>query len=155
MLGLPADAWYVWLGLAATSAAVLGTAVGLPTAAPPDAAPAARTVDAVATARVPSTAAQPLEAREVRVTAAGVSLRTDGGTDRAAFAEHVTPAPPDEPALRAVLTGDPAARQFDSPAALAASAAEARRADPDWRRAPDRLLVRRVSWGGVDVTLVG
>lgn len=155
MLGVPADAWYVWLALAATSTAVLGTAVGLPTAAPPDAAPAARTVDAVATARVPSTAGHPLDAREIRVGPTGLSLRTDGGTDRGAFAERVTPVPPDATALRAVLTGEQPARQFDSPAALAASAARLRRRDPDWRAAPDRLRVRRVSWGGVDVTLVG
>lgn len=156
MLGTPTDAWYVWLGLATVSVALLGTATGLPTAAPPEAGPVARTVDAVASSPHPSTASHPLAATAVRVDPAGVALRTDGGTAREPLAYGpVTPVAPDATRLRAVLTGDPPARVFDSPDALADRGAAARQQDPTWRPAPDRLLVRRVSWEGVHVTLVG
>lgn len=156
MLGTPADAWYVWLGLGTVGLVLLGTVSGLPTAAPPDPAPAARTVDAVASSPYPSTAEHPLDATEVRVDPAGIALRTDGGTVREPFAYGpVTPVPPDAVNLRAVLTGDPPGRVFDSPAALSDRAAVARGTSPDWRPAPDELLVRHVTWEGLDVTLVG
>jgi hypothetical protein len=156
VLGTPADAWYVWLGLATVSVALLGTATGLPTAAPPDAGAAARTVDAVASSQYPSTAEHPLDAAAMRLDPAGIALRTEGGTVREPFGYGpVTPVPPDASRLRAILTGDPPERVLDSPAALAARAARNRQADPDWRPAPDQLLVRRVTWEGVDVTLVG
>ncbi|MFB6205037.1 MAG: hypothetical protein ABEJ05_00710 [Haloglomus sp.] len=156
MLGTPADAWYVWLGLATVSVALVGTVTGLPTAAPPDPAPVARTVDAVASSPHPTTAGHPLDAEAIRVGPAGVALRTDGGPARASFAyAPVTPVPPDATRLRAVLTGDPPARVFDSPATLVARAASLRRHDPAWRPAPEQLLVRRVAWEGINVTLVG
>lgn len=146
----------MWVGLAVTSAAVLGTAVGLPTAAPPAPAPVARTVDAVASSPHPATAEHPLDAGAVRIGPTGVGLRTDGGTAREPFAYGpVTPVPPDADRLRAVLTGDPPSRAFETPAALAGRATRARQRDPDWRPAPDRLVVRHVTWEGVDVTLVG
>jgi hypothetical protein len=156
MLGTPADSWYVWLGLATVSVAVLGTATGLPTAAPPDPTPVARTVDAVASSPRPATAEHPLEATAVRVDPDGISLRTDGGSARESLAYGpVTPVPPDASPLRAILTGDRPGRVLGSPTALAGRAAAARHTDPDWRPAPDKLLVRRVIWRGVDVTLVG
>lgn len=156
MLGTPADAWYVWLGLSVASLTVLGTAAGLPTAAPPDPAAAAETVDSVASSPHAGTAVYPLDAASIRLDPEGLALRTDGGTARAALAYGpVTPVPRDDGGLREVLTGDPPSRAFASPAALADRAAGARRAEPAWRPAPDRLLVRHVSWGDVDVTLVG
>jgi len=45
---VPVDSTYVWFGVGAVSLAVFGVAAGLPSAAPPDAAAAAATVDAVA-----------------------------------------------------------------------------------------------------------
>lgn len=156
MLGTPVDAWYVWLGLSAASIAILGTAAGLPTAAPPEPAPAARTVDAVASSPHPGTAAHPLGAVSIRLGPTGIGLRTDGGTAHERFAYGpVTPVPPGSDELYAVLTGDPPGRAFTSPDAFSRSAARARGAEPKWRPAPDQLLVRRVSWGDVDVTLVG
>ena len=156
MLGAPADAWYVWLGLSVASLAVLGTAAGLPTAAPPEPAPVAETVDSVASSPHPGTAVHPLDAASIRLDPEGVALRTDGGVARAALAYGpVTPVPRGDGRLRGVLTGDPPSRSFASPAAFADRAADARRADPTWRPAPDRLLIRHVSWGDVDVTLVG
>lgn len=156
VLGTPADTWYVWLGLASVSLALFGTATGLPTAAPPDPAPAARTVDAAASTPYPSTAEHPLDATALRVDTAGIALRTDGGTVREPFAYGpVTPVPPDATDLRALLTGARPARVFDTPAALAARAARARQRAPEWRPAPDQLVVRHVTWEGVDVTLVG
>lgn len=156
MLGTPVDAWYVWLGLSAAGVAILGTAAGLPSAAPPEPAPAARTVDAVASSPHPGTATHPLDAVSIRLGPTGIGLQTDGGTARERFAYGpVTPVPLDADGLRAVLTGDPPARAFASPADFGDRAASARRTAPEWRPAPDRLLVRRVSWGDVDVTLVG
>ncbi|WP_276260939.1 DUF7283 family protein [Haloglomus litoreum] len=156
MLGTPADAWYVWLGLATVSLALLGTATSLPTAAPPDPAPAARTVDAVASGPYASTAEHPLDAAAVRIDPAGIALRTDGGAVREPFSYGpVTPVPPDAGDLRAVLTGGRPARAFETPQALADRAARARQHAPEWRAAPDQLLVRHVTWGDVDVTLVG
>jgi hypothetical protein len=156
VLGTPADAWYVWLGLATVSLALLGTATGLPTAAPPDPASAARTVDAAASGPYRSTAEHPLDAAAIRVDPAGIALRTDGGTAREPFTYGpVTPVPPDAGDLRAVLTGGRPARVFGTPGRLAASAARARQRAPEWRPAPDQLVVRHVTWEGVDVTLVG
>jgi hypothetical protein len=150
------DAWYVWVGLAATTAALLGAAVGLPTAAPPDPGPVARTVDAVAAGPHPATAEHPLDAASIRVGPTGIGLRTDGGAARESFGYGpVTPVGPDGDRLRAVLTGAPPARAFERPAAFATRARRARRAAPVWRPAPEELLVRRVTWEGIDVTLVG
>jgi hypothetical protein len=156
VLGTPADTWYIWLGLATVSLALFGTATGLPTAAPPDPTPAVRTVDAAASSPYPSTAEHPLDAVAVRIDPAGIALRTDGGTVREPLAYGpVTPVPPDARDLRAVLTGARPARVFDTPAALTRHAAGARQRAPEWRPAPEQLLVRHVTWGGVDVTLVG
>jgi hypothetical protein len=156
VLGTPVDAWYVWLGLSAAGIAILGTAAGLPTAAPPEPAPVARTVDAVASSPHPGTASHPLDAVSIRLGPTGIGLRTDGGVAREQFAYGpVTPVTPDAEELYAVLTGDPPGRVFASPAEFSDRAARARQAAPEWRPAPARLLVRRVSWGDTDVTLVG
>jgi hypothetical protein len=156
VLGPPVDAWYVWLGLTVASAALLGATLQLPTAAPPDPEPVARTVDAVAAGPHPGTAVHPLDAEAVRLGPVSLGLRTDAGSAHAALDYGpVTPVPPDAGRLRAVLTGDRPSHRFDSPAALADRVEAVRGRPPDWRPAPDRLLVRRVTWVGVDVTLVG
>jgi hypothetical protein len=57
--------------------------------------------------------------------------------------------------LERVLVGEPPAAVFDDPAALREAAAAARNRTGGWRDATDSLRVRRVTWGGVDVTLGG
>ena len=156
MFGPPIDSWYVWVGLAAVSAALVGVAAELPTTTPPDAAAAATTVDGVAASPYAAVGEHPLRADAVRLSARRIALRRDGTTARAGFAfGPVVPVPPGDGPFRRVLDGGSPAEQFDSRAAFEAATERARGRDPDWRPAPDRLTVRRVSWGGVDATLVG
>jgi len=154
MFDAPVDTWYRWLGIAGASLAVLGAAVGLPTGAGPDAAAAATTVDSVAASTHPGVAEHPLSADSTRLGTGTVALRADGHTATATLAYQVTPVL-DGTRLDAVLTGTPPSALFDSPDAFAHAAASARDRDPAWRAAGGRLLVRRVSWEGVNVTLVG
>ena len=156
MFGLPVESWYLWIGLAAASAALVGVAVELPTTAPPDASAVAATVDGVAASPYDAVGEHPLRADAVRLSARRVALERDGATARAAFSfGPVVPVPPGDGPLRRVLRGDPPSGRFDSPDAFRAAAEAARERDPSWRPAPDRLTVRRVSWRGVDATLVG
>ena len=156
MFGLPIDSWYVWVGLAAVSAALVGVAVELPTARPPDAAAVAATVDGVAASPYDAVGEHPLRADDVRLSARRIALRRDGTTARAEFAfGPVVPVPPGDGPLRGVLYGSSPAERFGSRAAFEVAVERARTRDPDWRPAPDRLTVRRVSWRGVDATLVG
>lgn len=155
MLDVPVESAYVWIGLTVVSAAMVGLAVRVPTAPPPDATAVARTVDSVASSPYEATARQPVEATEIRVGSERVSLRSSGGEAGAAFAyDSVVPAFGRGP-LRAVLYGRPPEAVFDSEADFAAAVADARTTDPAWRPAPERVLVRRVEWGGVNATLVG
>ncbi|MEF8841626.1 MAG: hypothetical protein V5A62_08370 [Haloarculaceae archaeon] len=156
MFGLPVESWYLWVGLAAASAALIGIAVELPRTTPPDAAAVAATVDGVAASPYDAVGEHPIRADAVRLSARGAALRRDGATDRAEFSfGPVVPVPPGDGPLRRVLDGNSTAERFDSPAAFAAATERARERDPTWRPAPDRLTVRRVSWRGVDATLVG
>jgi hypothetical protein len=59
------------------------------------------------------------------------------------------------PALASVLYGVHPATAYESPAAFRAATELARNRTATWRSAPDAVAVRRVSWEGVDVTLVG
>ena len=152
---VPLDAWYVWLGLAVASAAAFGVASSMPAAPPPDAAGAATTVDGVAASPHAAVGKHPLpNAEAVRVGRDTLSLRGPGGTASADLGYGpVTPTGTDE-ALAAVLRGDPPEIVFDSPADFGHAVEAARDVDPAWRRT-DELVVRRVSWEGIDVVLVG
>lgn len=155
MFDTPVDAWYAYVGVAAVSCAALGVAVGLPTAAPPDAGVAAAAVDRVAAAPHAARASQPLRAESVRLRRSGVALRGPGGTDRATFAYGpVTPVERNS-RLGRVLTGAPPGRVFSSPAAFRRAVATARERRPRWRAAGSRIVARTLGYGGVDVTLVG
>jgi len=156
MLGLPVESWYLWVGLAAVGAALVGIAVELPRTNPPDAAAVAATVDGVAASPYDAVGEHPLRADAVRLSARRVALRRDGTTARAEFSfGPVVPVPPGDGPLRRVLDGGTPVGAFDSPAAFEAAVERTRERDPSWRPAPDRLTVRRVSWRGVDATLVG
>ncbi len=149
-----ADVPYVYLGVATVAAVLVGTALALPTAPPPDADRAARAIDGVATSPFNATGAVPLDAAEVRLSAGEIGLRTADGAAHAGFAGRVTPVGY-HPRLAAVLSGDPPASAFETPAALRTLAARARDDRAGWRPAPPSLTARRVHWREVDVTLVG
>lgn len=157
MFDVPVDVWYLWVGAAAASLALLGTAVGLPTAPPPDAAAVADTVDSVAASPYSAVGEHPLTADSIRLGPRTVALGAGGAggaTARARFAYGPVVPVRDGP-LRPVLTGTSPAREFETSAAFGRAVAAARDRDPAWRPAPDQLLVRHVTWGGIDVTLVG
>lgn len=155
MLGPPVDAWYTWLGVATVSAAALTVVLGVPATAPPDATAAADAIDEVATSPPGATATHPLGAEQLRLDRRRIGLRGPGGAAHAALAfGPMTPALADE-RLAAVLRGSPPSTAFEHPATLARVAESARAAAPSWRRAPDRLRIRRVGWEGVNVLLVG
>lgn len=156
MFGLPVESWYLWIGLAAVSAAMVGVAVELPRTTPPDATAVAATVDGVAASPYAAVGEHPLRVDVIRLSARRVALRRGGTTARAEFAfGPVVPVRPGDEQLQRVLRGSPPAQRFDSRAAFEVAIERARERDPEWRPAPDRLTVRRVSWGGVDATLVG
>lgn len=154
MFAVPVDAWYVWIGLAAVSASVFGVASAIPATPPPDAAGAAATVDAVSASQYGAVGEHPVSrADKARIGSESLSLRGPGGTAHASFG-YAPVAPATDEALSRVLLGEPPARVFETPAAFEAAVEAARTDEPRWNTV-DTLTVRRVSWEGVDVTLVG
>lgn len=154
MFDTPLDAWYVWLGVAMVSVAVTGTALALPTTAPPSAAPVADAIDRVASSPNHAYATIEVVADRMRLFPRSVALGGEGGTARAQLAfGPVTPV--GSGALREVLSGRPPNRVFASKRAFKAMLHRARRADTEWRESPETLTVRRVHWGGMNATLVG
>ncbi|WP_136588460.1 DUF7283 family protein [Salinigranum halophilum] len=156
MFDTPIDAWYAWLGLAAATLVVFGVVSSLPTTPAPDAPAVAETVDAVATSEYETTATRALDARAVRIGPRRIGLRTDAGTAHATLGYRVVPVEPGTTLAR-VLRGQPPAAVFTSRATFerAVDTARDRARDPAWRPAGRHLVVRRLSWDGVDVTLVG
>ena len=154
MFELALDSWYAWLGVAAASVVVFGVALGLPSAAPPAAAPVADAVDEVATSPYEAQTTVDVRAAAYRLDSHRISLRTDGGRSHATFAYGpVTPAHSD--ALERVLDGGPPSTVFDSQGAFDRAVERAQDKEGEWRPAPETLTVRRVTWGDVDATLVG
>ncbi|MFB6140294.1 MAG: hypothetical protein ABEJ26_07645 [Halosimplex sp.] len=151
------ESTYVWLGLAVVSAGVLGLALRVPTAPPPDATGAARTVDEVAASPYEATAKHPLDARQIRLSARRLGLRGPGGDAHARFdyGPVVPAAGGDGDRLRAVLRGVPPDRAFRSSSAFERAIGRSTTREPSWRPAPETLVVRRVTWEGVNATLVG
>ena len=155
MFDTPVDTWYLWLGVATTSLVAFGVATSLPTTPPPDAERAAATIDSVATSQYDAMGQQPLDATAVRLGPHRLGLRNDGGTTHAAFAYGpVTPVQPGS-TLERVLEGAPPERVYTNASRFRAAAAAARNGSREWDRTGGRLLVRHVTWGEVDVTLVG
>jgi hypothetical protein len=154
MFDTPVDAWYVWLGLSVASFAVFGVVTSFPTMPAPDAGAVAETVDTVATSEYDTTAGRPLDARSVRIGPRAIGVRNDAGTAHTTLGYPVVPAQGNAD-LVAVLRGAPPTAVFSSPRAFERTVETARSRDPTWRPAGAYLLVRSVSWEGVDVTLVG
>lgn len=154
MFDVPLDAWYSWVGLALAGVALLGVVSSLPTTPLPDANAVANTVDSVAAGDHAATAEHPLAATAVRLGPHRVSLRNEAGTVHAAYAfGPVTPVPADS-RLQQVLYGRQPSTVFDSQQAFHQAIIDARTRTPEWRPVERTLVVRRVSWGEQDVTLV-
>jgi len=147
------DALYLWVGLSAVSVTVLGVVAALPATAPPDATAAAATIDEVATSPPGSVERRRLIADEWTLDSGALRLRNGGGTAQARLTQDAVPA--DTDGLRAVLDGTEPASVYDSPAAFRTALDRVRAENGTWWPTPERLTVRHVAWGGVDVTLVG
>ncbi|WP_115862823.1 DUF7283 family protein [Halorussus litoreus] len=158
MFDAPVETWYLWIGLAVASTAALGVAVTLPRTPPPDATGAAHTVDVVAASGHAATGVHPLSVDAVRIGPYRIWLREDGpvgsATGHATFAYGPMTPVQRGTALRDVLRGAPPEAVFGSTGSFRRAAASARDRTPEWR-SRDELTVRRVSWEGVNVTLVG
>jgi len=154
MFDAPLDAMYVWLGLGIVSLAVAGIALALPTAAPPNPGPVADTIDDVATSAGEARATIEVSATRLKLSRRSVALRSAGGTARGRLAfGPVTPVSGDR--LRRVLRGAAPATVFRSKRAFRTALTAARSTSYHWRPAPERLTAHRVTWGGIDATLVG
>ncbi|QLG62996.1 DUF7283 family protein [Halorarum salinum] len=153
MFDVPVDAWYAWLGTAAVATVLLGTAYGVPTAPPPDAASAADAVDSVAASEPPARGSYRIAADAVRIGPDGLTLRSDAGVAHARFA--FGPVVPVDPGtdLAAVARGDRSGATFRSGRSFRSATAEVENRPAEWREA-EALVVRSVSLGGEDATLV-
>lgn len=151
------ESTYVWVGLALVGAGIFGFALRVPTAPPPDAEPVAHTIDSVAASPHEATARHPVDARRIRIGAHRVGLRGPGGNAHAslAYGPVVSATGGDGDRLRRVLRGVPPERVFRSESTFARALDRSRATDPSWRSAPETLLVRRVTWGDANATLVG
>lgn len=157
MFDAPADAWYVWIGLAAVGLALLGTVAAMPSRPPPDTAGVADAVDATAVATPPASATVAVDATAMSLTPHRVSLRNDAGTAIASFAYGpVTPVSPDSP-LWNVLQGDAPSEVFEDAEAFRQALVEARAAatDGEWTAVDGRLRIRHVQLADLDATLIG
>lgn len=153
MFDTTVETLYIWVAVSAVSLAVFGVVLGLPAGAPPDAAAVATTIDEVVTSPPGSVATRSLDAEEWSLTNRRLGLRSEAGTAHQTLMRPVVPVV-DGP-LIPVLDGAAPAERFGSSAAFEQAVAAAGTTDTNWRPAPDRIRVRHVAWGGVDVTLVG
>jgi len=157
-LEAPADAWYVWLGVALVSVAFAGVALSLPTVPPPDAGAAANTIDEVAATEYGASASYEHDADRFRMGLKQVWLRSEGGTSHSTIAFGTMTLARYNDSLEAVLYGDEPWDQFESKEAFAEAVEDARvetTANRDrWRSTRGELRVKSVRWGDTRVTLV-
>ena len=156
-LEAPADAWYVWLGVAVVSIGLAGIVAGLPAQPPPDAARVAGTVDRVAATEHAATATVEHDASAIRVGTERIALRNDGGTTHARIAygrmvDVRTVEPTRREPLLALLNGTTTTDQHrDLLHELASGSATT---TGDWRPARGSLRVRRVTLGDEPLLLI-
>ncbi|MFB6120693.1 MAG: hypothetical protein ABEJ68_06205 [Halobacteriaceae archaeon] len=150
-----ADVPQLGVALGVVSLTMFGIVTDLPEAPAPDATAAGATVDRAAATSHPTTASHPLAAQAVKIGPHEIALRNGGGTAHAAFAYGPVTPVPDSGALRRVLRGAPPSREFESPSAFERAARGRQNRSPRWQSAGEKLLVRHVTWGDVNVTLVG
>jgi hypothetical protein len=167
-LEAPVDGWYVWLGVALLSVAVLAFAISLPAQPPPDATAAANAIDRVASSSHQAAASYDHDAGAIKIDTKRIVMRNDGGTSRESVAfGSLTPvhAVADEDkreALEQITYGHHPASVLDNysfgPRAVLEAAAAAReridRHGAEWRPADGVLYVRRVDIGSRTLVLV-
>lgn len=147
------DAWYAWLGVALVSGACLGVVLALPTTTPPTASAVADSVDSVTTSPHEPRTTVDVPAEELRLDPHRVGLRTGSGTVWQRF-QYGPVTPVEGGRLARLIDGATPEATFESEAAFAAAVEDA--TEPgSWRPAPEHLVVRRVTWGETDATLVG
>lgn len=168
----PADAWYVWFGVALVSLAFVGVVASFPTQPPPDTPAAANAIDRVTASGYNATAELEHNADRWYVANKTIVMKNDGGTTRASLSyARVVPVWADASGdnLRKILHGKSVASQYSSGSGytakeafrsdvrLASQEAEDSIDDPDvpkWRIADGRLVVRHIKWGDYRATLV-
>ena len=155
MFDTPADTPPILVALSVVSTALAGVAFAASPTPEPRAAPLAGTVDAVAAADTAGAETRQVDADALRVAPHAVAVRTSGSTAHAQFAYGPVVPVREDSRLWAVLHGAPPDHRFDSPTALRVAVDHATDREHRWRHDPARLTVRRVTWRGVDVTLVG
>lgn len=155
MFDAPLDAWYIWLGVAVTAAALLGVALALPAGVPPDAGRVASAVDRVAASPHAAVATVSLDAEALRLGPAGLALRNRAGTAHASLRHGPVRWAGEGTALGSVLAGARPAAVFRRLAEFLRALADAREASGSWQSVDGTLRMRHVVWGGTDVTLVG
>lgn len=159
----PADGWYVYFGVALVSVAVGGIALGMPSAAPPDANAAVNTVDQVTGSTHNATGTYEHDADEVRIGGKQLAMRNEGGTTRASLAfgtmvwvryEGV----PNATAFTDILYGDDVTDHYagrtDFLTAVDRAREDLKSDRPQWRHAEGELRARTIVWGDTRVTLV-
>ncbi|QSG07986.1 DUF7283 family protein [Halapricum desulfuricans] len=158
-LEAPADAWYVWVGVAMVSVAAMGIALGLPSGPPPDAHAAANAVDRVAGSAHEATGTYEHDARSYWVDRERIAMRNEHGVTKATLAYGSVVPVQEDTKLAAVLHGKPITSAYTSPLKPAQeqlhedieeAIAAVDSADPEWRSADGTLRVRSIEywWGG-------
>lgn len=154
MLGLPADGIYLFLGVALVSITLTGTALQLESTTPTGAEPTADTIDAVAADAAPAVGVHPVTATSVTVAPTAVTVTADQVTQTAPLTHGpVVPVAPDTQ-LGAVLAGRPPQQVYATQSDFAAAVAPENRS-PQTYTQPGRIRIRTITWGDIDVTLVG
>lgn len=151
----PLDAPPVLVAMTIVAVSTLGVATAIAPTPPSDARALAAAVDRVAASAGPTTDTHGTTAVAIRVEATHLETRDGAGTHTAVFVTGaVTPVPPDS-RLASVLGGAGPETVFRSPVDLEVATRHARENPPGWQHDPAQLRIRHVTWGGVDVTLVG
>ncbi|AGN02036.1 hypothetical protein L593_10455 [Salinarchaeum sp. Harcht-Bsk1] len=153
MLGPPIDAWYVWIGVSLVSLAVLGVAVVATPEPLSNAEAAAETIEQVDSSRPPATATHDIDAERVRIGEYRLVLEGED-TERATIDHGRMAAAPRGTDLRRVALGASPESVFASEWAFGEAVEAARSEQRIVEPAGDRLVVRKVSYGGSNVLLV-
>lgn len=161
----PADAWYVWAGVALGSMLVAGIVLELPTQPPPDATRVANTIDSLSTNTYEASATIEHEADVFKFGTKRISMRNDGGIDHASLAfATLTPVSrvqnqTRQRTFRRMLEGEPPESVTDVDAERLVKWVQTVQTRLDengrrWRQADGQMYVRMVTLDGQRVVLV-
>ncbi|WP_332898329.1 DUF7283 family protein [Haladaptatus sp. CMSO5] len=154
MFDLPAESVYVWFGVSVVSVAVLGVALSLPTTTPAATGPLTTSIDRVAASPYNATGEHPVSADRIKLGSQRVATETGDTVSHSTFSYGpITPVSRGT-ALWRVLQGAPPGTVFDTARSFEQACIEARETPATWRPAPRRLTMRKLTWEGVNATLV-